>query len=351
MTQIFEIVATLCLGAICGERVLPVPEVMDHVTCETRAEQVVEEWLETHDGLVALDRRCGSVEVLQDRAAQVHEISPGQFVHFGAVEDVVPGSTGDVANTGFIIGDEAVAVIDAGTTRKVAEELYLAIRGQTHLPIQWLFLTHMHPDHVLGAELFDEAGAEIIGHAKLKLALANRAESYMGNMKRLLSPEVLLGTQVALPESGVEGRRDIDLGGRLLTLATYPTAHTTNDMTVLDHATETLWAGDLVFLEHTPALDGSINGWISVLEQLAKTKVQQIVPGHGRMLALHPDGFEPTLNYLSDLRVETRAAISNGESLQGALKHLGMTLRGGWLLFDQFNSRNATNAFVELEWE
>ncbi|MHA6261795.1 quinoprotein relay system zinc metallohydrolase 2 [Arenibacterium sp. CAU 1754] len=351
MSPIFEIIASLCLGAVCADRVLPTPMVMDEPTCEARAEQVVAEWLTTHPGLTAQGQSCQRIETLSDRAAEVQSIGPGQFVHFGQVEDVVPGTQGDVANTGFIIGTDAVAVIDAGTTRAVAEALYLAVRQQTDLPIRWVMITHMHPDHVLGAEVFREAGAEVIGSVRLRLALANRAESYMGNMERLLGPEVMLGTQVVLPDDGVDGTRDINLGGRVLTLQTYPTAHTTNDMSVLDRSSDTLWMGDLAFLEHTPALDGSINGWIGVLEGLIETKVQQIVPGHGRMVAMHPDGLRPTLAYLRALRAETRAALAAGESLQTALKHLGMDLGDQWQLFEQFNPRNATNAYVELEWE
>ncbi|PCH75462.1 MAG: MBL fold metallo-hydrolase [Rhodobacteraceae bacterium] len=351
MMPLFEIVASLCLGPLCADHVLPVPVAMTRAQCEIAAPDVVARWTKTRAGYTNNGYRCEAVAALQDRAAEVVEISPGQFVHFGQVADVTPGGNGDVANTGFIIGADAVAVIDAGTTRFTGEALYLAIRQQTDLPIRWLILTHMHPDHILGADVFAEAGATVIGSAQLKTAIAIRAESYVANMQRLLGEKVMHGTRVILPDQGIRDTQQIDLGARALRLQAYPTAHTNNDLSVYDATSDTLWTGDLVFLQHVPALDGSINGWITVLEALAKTPVTAIIPGHGRLVAKHPDGLMPTLEYLRALRREVRAALTNGESLQTAIRHLGDDLQGDWRMFDAFNARNATNAYVELEWE
>jgi quinoprotein relay system zinc metallohydrolase 2 len=351
MTLLFEIIASLCFDSLCADHVLPVPAPMTQAQCEARAPDVVDDWIAAHSGYVANGQTCVAVAALQDRAADVVETAPGHFVHFGKVEDVSPGSDGDVANTGFIIGTDAVAVIDAGTTRFVGEALYLAVRQHTDLPIRWLILTHMHPDHILGAEVFKEAGATLIGSDKLEAAIAIRAEPYVGNMQRLLGGEVIHGTVAVLPTDRVSGTKEIDLGGRGLTLTAHPTAHTNNDLTVLDVRSNTLWTGDLVFLEQVPALDGSINGWISVLESLAQTGAVAIIPGHGRLVAPHPEGLQPTLGYLKDLRIEVRTALENGESLQTAVRHLGAGLQGDWKIFDAFNARNATNAYVELEWE
>jgi quinoprotein relay system zinc metallohydrolase 2 len=324
---------------------------MTRTQCEIAAPETVAQWTKTRPGYTNNGYRCETVAALQGRAAEVMEISPGQFVHFGQVADVTPGGDGDVANTGFIIGTDSVAVIDAGTTRFNGEALYLAIRQQTHLPIRWLILTHMHPDHILGADVFAEAGATLTGSEQLKTAIAIRAESYVANMQRLLGEKVMHGTRVILPTQSVSDAQDIDLGARVLRLQAYPTAHTNNDLSVYDQASDTLWTGDLAFLQHVPALDGSINGWIAVLTALAKTPVTAIIPGHGRLVAKHPDGLMPTLDYLRALRREVRLALENGESLQTALRYLGADLQGDWQMFAAFNARNATNAYVELEWE
>lgn len=351
MTPLFEILANLCFGAVCADHVLPVSHSMTQQQCEANAAQVVSAWTGTHREYTAKGQSCMSVAALAPKAAPVTEITPNHFVHFGKVEDVVGGSDGDVANTGFIIGADGVAVIDSGTTRFVGESLYLAVRQKTDLPIDWLILTHMHPDHILGAEVFQEAGAEVIGSENLNSAVGIRAESYVGNMRRLLGEKQVHGTKVILPTKAVSGTFEIDLGGRVLALANYKTAHTNNDLSVFDQTSSTLWTGDLAFLEHVPALDGSINGWIDVLEALTKMDARAIIPGHGRFVADHPDGLQPTLSYLKALRLEVREALAKGENLATTASHAGSGLKADWQMFDSFNARNATNAYVELEWE
>ncbi|MEM7057599.1 MAG: quinoprotein relay system zinc metallohydrolase 2 [Pseudomonadota bacterium] len=280
---------------------------------------------------------------------EIREVAPGVFVHRGEHAVPNPANAGDLANLGFVVGEDAVAVIDAGGSRQVAEGLYAAIRLTTDLPIRWLIVTHMHPDHGMGAELFKEAGATMVGHENLSIALANRAESYTTAMMRLMGEKAFLGTRIAVPD-----RTDvttIDLGGRTLQIQSYETAHTNTDLTILDQKTGTLFTGDLVFVEHTPALDGSILGWQAVLGRMADADIKQIVPGHGPSLMPWPKGADPTRGYLAALTEETRKAIAAGESMRRAIKHLGESQRSNWQMFDEYNKRNATAAYKELEWE
>ncbi|MCP5085035.1 MAG: quinoprotein relay system zinc metallohydrolase 2 [Alphaproteobacteria bacterium] len=347
----FELLVTLCLSTVCAERVLPAAMPTDKAQCEASMNARSTGWVKAHEGYRVKGQRCVAIETLDDRAAKTTETSPGHFVHEGLVEPVGPKNAGDIANTGFIVGDKAVAVIDAGSSRKVAEALYLAVRSKTQLPIRYLLLTHMHPDHTLGAEVFKEAGAEIVGSAALQQAMASRAEAYTANLKRLLGDDAFHGTKIVLSDRGVADSETIDLGQRELELRAHPTAHTNNDLTIYDKTSSTVWMGDLVFLTHTPALDGSIVGWIKLLSELRKNGAKHMVPGHGPGRAAYPDGAKPTLGYLTSLAQQTRKAIKAGESLNTALKHIGQDLRGDWKEFDEFNPRNATSAYVELEWE
>src|SRR5262245_60101392 len=81
----------------------------------------------------------------------IHEIAPGNYVHYGLHEERSPANLGDQANVGFIVGERCVAAIDAGGSLPVGKALRAAIRSVTDLPVCYVILTHVHPDHLLGA--------------------------------------------------------------------------------------------------------------------------------------------------------------------------------------------------------
>ncbi|WP_425403612.1 quinoprotein relay system zinc metallohydrolase 2 [Hwanghaeella sp.] len=347
----FELFLTICLQDqpdICADRLIPVAAETKAI-CEQTAPNEVDLWRAAYDIAPVINWQCaegGSVSGLP-----VTEVADGIFVHQGRYETPSPSNAGDLANIGFVIGEDAVAVIDAGGSRLVGERLYAAIRERTDLPIDWLILTHMHPDHVLGAGVFHDAGAKIVGHPKLADALQNRRRTYSDNIAGLIGARSFLGSRILTPDLDAEEVREIDLGGRRLVLNAHRTAHTDNDMTAFDTMTGTLFTGDLVFAVHTPALDGSILGWLSVLQDLSGFQADRIVPGHGPVSLPWPDGGEGTWNYLATLTEETRRAIAEGESMRTAIEHLGESMRDHWELFDEYNPRNATAAYKELEWE
>ncbi len=343
----FEAVLTLCLMQapdICRDVLLP-----GH---EAETESACKELLSTSsmpfDGYMKpAAPTCRSV----GSALSMSEVAEGVFVHRGVISDAGPENAGNVSNTGFIVGEKSVAVIDTGGARSVGEELYRAVRARTDLPISHVVLTHMHPDHVLGASVFSEAGASIVGHEKLPRALQDRADAYLANFGRLIGDPSFIGTSVTLPNALVAEEQTIDLGKRLLTLRAWPKSHTGSDLTVLDQSSGILFTGDLVFHEHAPALDGSLTGWQDVLAELQDMPVSHIVPGHGGPILTWPEGGEDLRLYLELLAAETRAAIARGESLGAATDHIAASAASEWQLFDLFNPRNATVAFTELEWE
>ena len=96
----------------------------------------------------------------------------------------------------------------------------------------------------------------------------------------------------------VEDRLELELGGRRLVLEAEPTAHTDNDLCVLDARTGTLWLADLLFMERVPVIDGSLLGWLDVLAALRARPAARVVPGHGPVSAPGPPPRRPIERYL-----------------------------------------------------
>jgi len=172
-------------------------------------------------------------------AAEVIEVAPGVFVHQGRYELQSPENSGDMANASFVVGSEAVAVIDTSGSALMGRELRDAIRAVTRKPIRYVINTHMHPDHVFGNAAFKEDNPTFVGHYKLARALATRAESYMTANKQMLGEKAFEGSEIILPTLSLKEPTTLDLGDRTLLLEPQPTAHTDNDLIVNDAKTNT----------------------------------------------------------------------------------------------------------------
>lgn len=282
---------------------------------------------------------------------------PGVFVHLGKLEDWEPGNGGDVANIGFVVGSRCVAVIDTGGTPAIGQALREAITRTTPLPVCYVIATHAHPDHVLGNIAFAdiEPAPKFVASARFNATLAAREPYYLNALQRDFGI-TLAHAGVVYPSVGVGATKtmDLDLGDRVLTLQAWPTAHTDNDLTVYDRRTRTLFASDLVFVQHLPALDGSLRGWVSVMGTLHALDVATVVPGHGAVSNAWPAAMDAQAAYLDALLRDTRAAIQGGQTIQQAIDRIPVSTAAGappWLLTERFHRRNVTAAYAELEWE
>ena len=182
-----------------------------------------------------------------------------------------------------------------------------------------------------------------------RAALSLRWEYYRKRTEDVLGKDTV-GAAV-MPTRIVHDREVIDLGGRVLELTAHGIAHTDCDLTVLDRATRTLIASDLLFVRRVPSLDGSLKGWIKELAALKGIEVQRAVPGHGPVSVDWPGGCRDLERYLGVLLRETRQAVAKGLEIDEAAKTVARSERGHWALFDDYNGHNVIQAFKELEWE
>ena len=141
--------------------------------------------------LPALRRRAEAAGM--PRPASMIEVSAGLHVRRGLTEEASGSNDDAIANIGLIVGREAVAVIDPGGCLEDGESLRLAIREVTKLPIRYVVMSHIHPDHIFGAAAFQPDQPVFVGHAALPAQLDARGAFYRQGL------EIILGAGRAGP--------------------------------------------------------------------------------------------------------------------------------------------------------
>lgn len=280
----------------------------------------------------------------------VKKVAEGNYVHLGVDQLPDKKNHGEIANIGFIVGTNCVAVIDSGGNPAQGQQLKKAIEKITPTPVCYVINTHVHPDHIFGNIAFKQPGVKFVGHHKLARAMQMRGPYYIDKANEQLNLK-LTEQDIIFPDISVHKQMTLDLGGRKLIVTAHPTAHTDNDVSVYDQKTGTFWLSDLLFIGHIPVIDGSIKGWIRELERLKKLKYKTVIPGHGPVVTDWPKSMQPELNYLKTLLTEIREKIRQGKYLEDAINTVGLSEKNNWLLFDQFHKKNISSSFSELEWE
>lgn len=349
----YLLILTACLATSpqdCAPRMLPAGAAVDQDVCTQKGDSVSADWLQGHPDLTTQGWSC---EPLDSRPALALEnIAEGVWVYRGADEQISTQNRGRIANLGVVIGTERVAIIDPGGSREQGEALFTAIRAQTKLPIGPVILTHMHPDHIAGAEVFAEAGGEVIGHAKLPAALEARRETWVETIPAQIGAEAWAGTVLIAPTRTVAEQTVIDLGGTSLTLTPAETAHTETDLMVRDSRSDTLFTGDLVFRGLTPVVDGSLKGWLAWLS--APPEAALVVPGHGPIANSVLEAAADETKYLTALRDGVRTALDTAQGLSDAVPAVAaalVPLSQGWADFEATTARNIAAAYAEMEWD
>lgn len=205
------------------------------------------------------------------------EIAPGVHVFVGLREDFTPANGGNIVNTGFLVGTDGVIVIDTGPSRRYGEQMLAAIRRVTALPVVLTINTHHHPDHFLGNQAFP--AATLAALPETLRGIQKDGEAFNENLYRM-SGDWMKGTERVTPaQTLAPGRRSV--GGRDIEIVALD-GHTPADLVVIDHATGTVFAGDLLFHDRAATTPhANLAHWLAALDRLETIPVKRWVPGHG----------------------------------------------------------------------
>ncbi len=260
-------------------------------------------------------------------------------------------------NTGIIIGDDAVLVLDTQATPVMAQDVIRRIREVTTKPIKYVLLTHYHAVRVLGASAY---GAEhIIASEDTRDLIVERGEqdkaSEIGRFPRLFRNVESVPAGLTWPTLTFNGKMTLWLGSLEVQLLQLGRGHTKGDTVAWLPQQKILFSGDLVEFDATPyAGDAYFRDWPQTLDNIAALQPQQLVPGRGAALTT-PDavaaGLAGTRSFIADVRASVEAGVKAGLDLNATYKATLSALApkyGHWVIFQHCMPFDVTRCFDEM---
>lgn len=289
---------------------------------------------------------------LADVLPAPQKVSPHAWAWIGPYDGPSRANRGFRMNLGFVVGKDAVAVIDSGYSPEMAASMLRHIRARTALPLRHVINTNSQPHRFLGNEVFRQAGARILAGREAAERMARDGATMAGAAAGILgaaglpvpaAPERLLGAGEAI---------DLDLGGVVLRVRHAGTAHTKGSLVAEVRPDRVVFAGDILYGGRLPALipDGSVKGWLAAYESLRAGDAAVFVPGHGQPGSL-ADFDHPTRDYLARLKRHMDEAVKKGTDIESAKSGFDASPWKSLANFNELNGRNAYQAYQESEAE
>lgn len=232
-------------------------------------------------------------------------------------------------NSGVVIGDDGVLIVDTTATPAMAQDLIARIRTITDKPIKYVVLSHYHAVRVLGASAYFAEGAQqIIASRGTYEMIVERGEADMkSEIERF--PRLFAGVEtvpgLTWPTLVFEKEITLFLGQLEVRIAHLGSGHTKGDTVVWLPQQKVLFSGDLV--EYDAACycgDAQLAEWPATLEALQALNPEKLVPGRGPALTT-PDevrkGIAYTKDFVTTLFKSGQEAVAEKLDLKAAMAH------------------------------
>ena len=262
-------------------------------------------------------------------------------------------------NTGIIIGDDAVMVIDTQATPVMAQDVIRRIREVTDKPIKYVLLSHYHAVRVLGASAYKAEGAEhIIASEDTRDLIVERGQfdkdSEIGRFPRLFQNVESVPEGLTWPTMTFNQKMTLWLGSVEVQILQLGRGHTKGDTVAWLPQEKILFSGDLVEFGATPyAGDAYFKDWPQTLDNLAALKPEKLVPGRGAALQTPEqvqEGLAGTRAFISDLYNSVKESAAQGEDLRKVYEATFAKLQpkyGHWVIFNHCMPFDVTRAYDE----
>ncbi|MBD1206665.1 MAG: MBL fold metallo-hydrolase [Rhodobacteraceae bacterium] len=226
-------------------------------------------------------------------------------------------------NSGVIIGDESVMVVEAQATPRLAQKVIDCIRGVTDKPISHVVLTHYHAVRVLGASAFG-ASQVIMSEAARNMVAERGQEDWDSEFQRF--PRLFQGHEsipgLTWPTTTFNGKMTVWLGKRRVDIRQLGRAHTAGDAVVHVPDQNVMFTGDIVEA-HSACYcgDGHFAEWGATLEAIRAYHLDAIAPGRGEAVvgrAAVNGALDRTKDFVESTYRPVARIVARGGSLKEA---------------------------------
>lgn len=256
-------------------------------------------------------------------------------------------------NLAFVVTDEGVVLIDSGPSRQVAERIAQAVAGVTDRPVRWVINSGSQDHRWLGNAYFADQGAAIIALKRTAETQARFADQHMERLEGILGDR-LEGTRPMPAPTPIDAdRHAVNLGGVDFELIHAGDAHFPGDVLVWIPAEETVFAGDVVYLDRLLGILpwSDIRGWLRAFAALEALGPRHVIPGHGGAAGLEKARAE-TGDYLAALRAGVQAGLDDWEELNETVERLADMPEFRHLRhYDEWHRMNVNRTYLALEEE
>jgi cyclase len=243
---------------------------------------------------------------------ETKELAPGIY---GLLSSKPP-----VDNSGFVVGEHGVLVIDAHINAAMAGLIQTAVRQVTNKPILYVVNTNYHGDHTFGNSAFPQ-GTLIVAQQKTAEIMRDFEREKQFLLPYVDNDRTVFGdVRLRLPDLVLDDYLELDLGGRVVELYHLGHGNTPGDTIVYVPEARVAWTGNLIVGEgNIPFLiEGGAGTYLETIAKFTHTlEVGTIIPGHG--LLTSGAILSRYLSYLSELIESVRKAVRAGQSLEEAI--------------------------------
>ena len=258
-------------------------------------------------------------------------------------------------NTGIVVGDDAVMVIDTQATPVMAQDVIRRIREVTDKPVKYVVLSHYHAVRVLGASAYRPE--HIVASRDTYDLIVERGDADMrSEIERF--PRLFRAVEsvpgLTWPTLVFERRLTLWLGKLEVDLLQLGRGHTKGDTVVWLPQEKTLFSGDLVEYGATPYTgDAYLTDWPATLDAVAALKPLKLVPGRGASLQTPAEvrkGLDGTRAFVTEMFESVKRAAAAGKDLRAAYRETYAVLKpkyGDWVIFDHCLPFDVSRAYDE----